>query len=123
MARCAAIKANGERCGGTAAVPEGYCWAHAPENAEQRRRQASKAAKSKPSREVRRLKEDLRAVIAGVLEGSVERGAAAVAIQGYNSLARVIELGRKIREQDELEERIEALEAGRQTTEEQSWEA
>jgi hypothetical protein len=45
-----------------------------------------------------------------VLEGSQDRGRAAVAIQGFNALRGVLELERKIKEADELEARIEALE-------------
>ena len=45
-----------------------------------------------------------------VLEGSQDRGRAAVAIQGFNALRGVLELERKIKETDELEARIEALE-------------
>lgn len=56
------------------------------------------------------MKSELRELIRRVLSGSVVRGDAAVAIQGYNALGRVLELERKIREQDEILVRIEALE-------------
>jgi hypothetical protein len=49
-------------------------------------------------------------VVDAVLEGSQDRGRAAVAIQGLNALRGVLELERKVRELDELEARIEALE-------------
>ena len=49
-------------------------------------------------------------MIDAVLEGSQDRGRAAVAIQGFNALRGVLELERKIKETDELETRIEALE-------------
>ena len=45
-----------------------------------------------------------------VLEGSQDRGRAAVAIQGLNALRSVLELERKIWEAEELESRLEALE-------------
>jgi hypothetical protein len=61
-------------------------------------------------KEIRDLKRRILEVIDGVLEGSQDRGRAAVAIQGFNALRGVLELERKIRELDELEARIEALE-------------
>jgi hypothetical protein len=62
------------------------------------------------SREIRDLKRRISEVIDAVLESSQDRGRAAVAIQGLNALRSVLELERKIRETEELEARIEALE-------------
>jgi hypothetical protein len=45
-----------------------------------------------------------------VLSGEVERGDAIAVNQILNTRARLIELERKIREQEELEARLEALE-------------
>ena len=77
------------RCKGTATGTHGLCWAHAPENAERRRRMASKAAKSKPNRELRDLKALLSDLTARVLaeEGAdpLETGRAAVANQLINT--------------------------------------
>jgi hypothetical protein len=44
------------------------------------------------------------------LDGKVDRGRAAVANQLYNTLIRAIEQERKLRELEELAERLEALE-------------
>jgi hypothetical protein len=78
------------------------------------RRQASagsiKGGKGGGSREIRDLKRRISEVVDAVLEGSQDRGRAAVAIQGLNALRGVLELERKVRELDELEARIEALE-------------
>jgi hypothetical protein len=62
-------------------------------------------------------------VITGVLDGSTERGPAAVAIQGYGCLLKAIELQRKLVEQDELLRRLEDLEAahGAQNGGARSW--
>jgi hypothetical protein len=110
MSRCRATKANGEPCKGTATGSHGYCWAHAPENAEQRQRAASKAARSKPSREVRGYKQEVKDLIADVKAGDQDRADAAVMLQGYRVLKDLVELERKIREQDDLVDRIEELE-------------
>ena len=47
-------------------------FAHDPANAERRSRSASKAARSKPKRELMALKDQLRTVADGVLSGTVE---------------------------------------------------
>jgi hypothetical protein len=110
MAVCRATKANGESCRAPATWPHGYCWAHDPANAEQRSRMASKAAKSKPSRELAGLKAQLQDLTKDVLAGEIETGRAAVANQLINTLIRAIEQERKMRELGELAERLEALE-------------
>jgi hypothetical protein len=81
-----------------------------PKNADQRRRTASRGGKGKPSREIRGLKKELEDLAAGVLEGRIERANAVAVNQILNTRARLIELERKIREQEELEERLAALE-------------
>jgi hypothetical protein len=60
--------------------------------------------------ELASIKRDIRRTVAGVLEGSVERGIAAVAFQGFNVLLKGVEVERKVRETDELLARLEALE-------------
>ncbi len=110
MARCGGAKRDGSRCTTIVRPPQTYCYQHDPARSEERRRNASKAARTKPNGEVRRLKGDLKNLIAGVLSGAVGKGEAAVAIQGHNALTRMIELERKVKEAEELEERIERLE-------------
>jgi hypothetical protein len=110
MAVCRATKANGEPCTLSANGPQGVCWAHDPANREKRKRMASKAARSKPSRELIRLKAQLVELTKDVLSGEIETGRAAVANQLINTLIRAIEQERKMRELGELAERLEALE-------------
>jgi hypothetical protein len=109
MSRCSATKANGEPCTLPANGSHGLCWAHAPENAEKRRRAASKAARSKGNREVATLKEEIKSVIADVKAGDLDRNDAAVMIQGYRALKDFIALERQVRETDELAAEIEEL--------------
>jgi hypothetical protein len=71
---------------------------------------ASKAARSKPSRELIRLKAQLVDLTKDVLSGDLETGRAAVANQLTNTRLRAIEVERKVREAEELEERLEAIE-------------
>jgi len=110
MASCRATKANGEPCTLAANGPQGFCWAHDPANRDKRRRMASKAAKSKPNRELSSIKALLGDLTERVLAGDVETGRAAVANQLVNTRLRAIEQERKMRETEELEERLEALE-------------
>ena len=63
--------------------------------------------------EIRDLKKRISEVIDAVLEGSQDRGRAAVAIQGFNALKSVLEL--EVKEQKEILERIEALEQSAET--------
>jgi hypothetical protein len=46
-----------------------------------------------------------------VLDGSVERGRGAVVFQGWNCLLKAVEVERKVKETDELLDRLERLEA------------
>jgi hypothetical protein len=66
--------------------------------------------RSKGNTEIAHLKKQLRELAEGVLSGKVER-ADAVVNQILNTRARLIELERKIREQEELEGRLKALES------------
>ncbi len=109
-ARCRAVKPNGEGCTLPAKGQHGLCWAHDPANAAQRHRTASKGGRGKPSREIRDLKRQLEDLARDVLAGEVDRGDAVVVNQILNTRARLIELERKIKETDEFEARLAALE-------------
>jgi hypothetical protein len=106
--RCAAITRAGERCR-LDATSGSYCWSHAPENAEARRAKARRGGKGRGAGELAEIKRQIRAVIAGVLSGKLEKGTGAVALQGYNVLIRASELERKVRELNELAAEIAEL--------------
>ena len=114
--RCSFIKKGGERCRGTATGGATLCYSHDPARAEERSRNARKAGQvggnGRPSgvSEIVDIKGVVRRVVGGVLNGSIERGVAAVAFQGFNTWLKAAELERRIREQDEIEERLAALE-------------
>jgi hypothetical protein len=109
MPKCPATKRDGGQCTTIVRPPLLYCYQHDPERAEERKRNASRAGKSS-GREIKDLKRRISEVVDAVLEGTQDKGRAAVAIQGLNALRGALELERKIRELDELEARIEALE-------------
>jgi hypothetical protein len=114
MAKCSAIKADNGRCKVEAMPGAEWCWNHHPDYEEARRRRASKGGKrggrSRPQVELSGLKAQLEDLTRDVLAGDLETGRAAVANQLINTRLRTIDLERKIKETDELETRIEALE-------------
>ena len=111
MVRCTGVKRDGGRC---RVIVDGsqntYCYQHDPERAEQRRRSASRAARSKPSRELLGIKQRLSGLADAVLTGEVDRGVATAASQILNVYLRAVSVELKAREQLELTERLEALE-------------
>jgi len=111
---CAGIKRDGGRCTVVVDGPNDYCYQHDPKRAEERKRNASKAARSKPSRElavIKGLLSDLTDRVLGT-EGAapLETGPAAVANQLINTRLRAVEMERKIKETEEFEARLERLE-------------
>jgi|SRR5215212_815038 len=113
MPHCAGQKGDGTPCERIVGSSHEYCYAHDPAYAEDRRRAASKAARSpatsRTSREIRQIKGRLEDLYGAVLEGRVTRQAAAVANQIANTQLRAIELERRVREQDELEGQFDEL--------------
>lgn len=110
MGACRATTAKGEACRGSADGPQGYCWAHDPENADARKRNASRAAKSKPSRDLIQTRAQLQQLADNVLAGEVDRANATAAGQLLNVKLLTIELERRLKETQDLQERIEELE-------------
>ena len=115
--RCNGITRGGERCK-LEATHGSYCWSHAPETADERRRRGRRGGKAGGngrggSGEIVGIKALLSELTARVLGGEgveeLETGRAAVANQLINTRLRAVELERKAREQEELIERIEAL--------------
>ena len=121
MASCRATKANGEPCTLAANGPQGLCWAHDPANREKRSRMASRAARSKPNRELSSIKALLEDLTERVLSGDLDTGRAAVANQLVNTRLRAIEQERKMRELEELAERLEALEEQLESKGSRTW--
>jgi hypothetical protein len=108
--RCAGTKRDSSPCTATVEPPHRFCWWHDPANADKRRRSASKAGKSKPSRELAGIKQRLSDLADDVLEGRQDRAVAAVASQVLNVFLRAVSVELKAREQQEITERLEELE-------------
>jgi hypothetical protein len=110
MARCSGSKRTGGRCTAIVKPSQTYCYAHDPERAGERRRNASRAARSKPNREILDIKNHLKELTLEVLSGVVSTAPYAVANQLINTRLRAVEVERKVREQDDLLERLKRLE-------------
>ncbi len=119
--QCKANKRDGTACTLPATGQGGLCWAHDPKNAEKRRRGQSRGGRGKPTTEIRALKTQLEDLAAGVLAGTVDRGDAVAVNQIITTRARLIELERKVKEQDELEERLEVLEQAQERGVQPRW--
>ena len=109
--RCAGIKRDGSRVR-LPLNPIKFCWWHDPANADKRRRAASKAGKAKPSRELAGIKQRLSDLSDDVLAGEVDRAAAAVASQVLNVYLRAVSVELKIREQQEIIDRLRGAREG-----------
>ncbi len=114
--RCNAITGGGERCK-LEATHGSYCWSHAPETADARRRRARRGGKAGGrgrESEVSAIKALLSELTDRVLGGEgvepLETGRAAVANRLINTRLRAVEVERKIKETEELEARVEELE-------------
>jgi hypothetical protein len=107
---CAATKRDGSPCTLPSSGHSDLCWAHDPKNAERRRRGQSRGGKNKPSRELSAIKTVLEDLTERVLSGDLPTGQAAVANQLINTRLRALEVERKVKEAEEIEERLAALE-------------
>ncbi len=118
MSVCSGIKADGGRCRAQAMRNSEWCIGHDPDQAEARRRRASKGGKrggrgrrSHTQAELAEVKSILRGLAGSVLKGATDRQDAAVVGQLLNTVIRAVSIELKAREQAELIERLEALEA------------
>ncbi len=114
MAKCTAITRGGTRCKGVAIDGSGYCYAHSPDHAAERRRAARKGGKrggrGRPVAELGALRVENAEIRERLLEGELLPGVAAVAIQSINTDIRAVSAALKAREQEELEARLGELE-------------
>src|SRR5215210_3299358 len=114
MPRCVGSKPDGTSCERIVGASQEYCYSHDPSRTEERKRAASRGGKrggrGRPQAELADVKDRLRAMIDDVRHGRIARGDASVCAQLYNSLLRAVSVELKLREQLELEQRVEELE-------------
>ena len=115
MGRCTAIKPNGERCKGRAIEGSEWCWNHDPAHKDAHRRHGSRGGKrggrGRPVAELTALRVENADIRERLLKGELKPGVAAVAVQSINTDIRAVSAALKAREQEELTERLERLEA------------
>jgi hypothetical protein len=114
MSICSGIRADGGRCRAQAIRGSAYCVGHDPSQAEARKRRASKGGKrggrGRPIAELGALRDENSDIRRRLLDGDLLPGVAAVAVQSINTDIRAVGAALKAREQEELTERLEALE-------------
>ena len=111
MPQCSGFKRDGSRCTATVNPPQTRCWWHDPTNAERRRRAASRGGKGKAGRALKELHALLEDLTKRVINGELETSRGAVANQLIGTRIRLLEYERRLKEQEELEGRLEELEA------------
>jgi hypothetical protein len=118
LAKCAGITRSGTACKGIPIGDSQWCYAHHPDHRDERRRHGRRGGKrggrgrrSQPLAEISHIKQRLSNLAGDVLVGEVDKGVAAVASQILNVYLRAITTELAVREQLELVERLEALEA------------
>src|SRR5215218_9112272 len=115
MNRCAGTKRDGSPCTVVLNPPQTRCWWHDPAYAEERKQAASRggrrAGRGRPQVELQDIKRRLSDLADAVLEGSVDKGVGAVTSQILNVYIRAVSVELQVREQLELIERLETLEA------------
>src|SRR5215210_3870881 len=110
MTKCAALKRDGQRCQAVAVGGSGRCAAHHPDYQEQRRRGAVKGGRRGGrglGRELATVKERLHGLAQDVVTGTLDAKKATAAGQLWNTWLRAAEVERKLREADELEQRLD----------------
>jgi hypothetical protein len=114
MAKCSGITQAGTACKGIPIDGSQWCYVHHPDHTEERRRHGSRggkrAGRGRPQAELTGIKQRLSDLADDVLEGRQDKGVAAVAAQVLNVYLRAVSVETKIREQEELVERLESLE-------------
>ncbi len=109
MPRCAATKGDGTSCQAIVKESQQLCHAHDPARADQRRRAASKAGKSRTGGEISSIKARLRELAEDVVAERVTTAKGSVAAQILGVYLRAVEQERKQREYDELRGEMDEL--------------
>jgi hypothetical protein len=114
LAKCSGITRAGTACKGIPIEGSGYCYVHHPDHSDERRRHGSRGGKrggrGRPVSELARLQRRFEELAEQVLAGQVERARGAVAGQLLNGARACVRDALTAREQEELVERMEALE-------------
>jgi hypothetical protein len=108
--KCRGVKRDGSQCTVAVNPPQIYCSWHAPENSAKRQKAAARGGKARASRVDKELHALLENLTKRVINGELETSRGAVANQLIGTRIRLLEYERRLKEVEEFEERIEALE-------------
>ena len=115
MSKCSGITQAGTACKGIPIDGSSYCYVHHPDHADERRRHGKKGGKrggrGRPQVELGAIKARLSELAEQVLDGEVDRSDAVAVGQLYNTVIRAVGVELKVREQQDLIERLEELES------------
>jgi hypothetical protein len=121
MPRCSHTYADSSQCRRIVSAEQKYCYSHDPARAGERRRNAARGGKAKASGELGRVKARLQTLADMVEEGQMDCADAAVISQIWGTYLRAVSTEMKLKEQLELQERLEALEEGLTTHKQRTW--
>lgn len=107
---CGGITRSGSRCSVAVGPGKTHCYLHDSSKAEERRRAASRAGRSRPNSELKQIKADLQGMVDSLLAGELDRGVASVAAQLINVRLRAVEVERRSFDAAQIAERLDALE-------------
>ncbi len=111
---CSFIKPSGQRCEARPMKGKNFCYGHHPDLAavrsENGRRGGRRAGRGRGSGELSEVRDLLREITDRVLDGSLDRGTAIAANLVLNTRVRLIEVSRRVQEQEELLARLGELE-------------
>jgi hypothetical protein len=114
MNRCLGTKRDNSPCTVSVEPPQTFCWWHDPANAGARKQAAARggkrAGRGRPIAELASLREENADIRRRLLEGELLTNVAAVAVQSINTDIRAVGAAMKAREQEEILERLQALE-------------
>jgi hypothetical protein len=110
MKTCSAIKSNGERCQAWPLHGSEFCLWHHPERAAMNGRKGGKGP-SDTSQELARLQDEFERLAVRVEKGKLDKGVGAVAGTLLNYARACVRDAISAREQEELVQRLEALES------------
>jgi hypothetical protein len=114
LAKCAGITQAGTACKGIPIDGSQWCYVHHPDRVDERRQHGSKGGRrggrGRPIAELASLRDENADIRCRLLEGELLPNVAAVAVQSINTDIRTVGAALKAREQEELVERLEALE-------------
>jgi hypothetical protein len=112
---CSAIRADGGRCRGVPIRASEWCASHHPDTQQARQRGSKKGGRrggrGRPAAEVGELKKQLSDLYTSVLTGMTEPKIGSVLAQIGNARIRLVETELRVKEQLELEARLEQLES------------